>query len=182
MAKHTDMSWVDVGARLQIGDGGFGVRGEIGRGRGRIIAGRGANAAFVVTQDGNAMAVEIVGQDQKEFMTHQLFVAGIGARSGNQHYRRKRPSVGRLAERAFQHHAGHGGIGEPDVLVAIGQGTFGDGGFLRTLRWRRVRGRVCHTPEDERRGQALVPRPDPALRPGVPHPRVAGADLWDGEA
>src|SRR5207302_8632454 len=99
MADEADFFGVDFFPRLQIGEGNGRVAGEVLRGSLIELAGGLANAALVVAKNGDALACEVVGQNQKGAMAGNVFVAIVRTRACDKNRGRKWTAAGRKGQR-----------------------------------------------------------------------------------
>jgi hypothetical protein len=100
VADDADFSRIYFGARAQEAQRSLGVAGEVERGRALVDAARFADTTLVVTQQSDALAGQVVGQHQEQFVVENIFIAILWSRTGDQHHRRKRSLAVRDAERA----------------------------------------------------------------------------------
>ena len=89
VADNADAREIDVLARFEIGECGFGIRGEVERGGVVKRTGGLRNAALVITKDGNSLSCEIVGKNEKRLVVGDGSVAIERARAGDENCRRK---------------------------------------------------------------------------------------------
>ena len=120
VAHQADLLLGDLRMGLEPLHPGQGVLCKIGRGGGIHAPRRAADPAVVRPQHGDAMAAQMVGEDQERLMTQERLIAVLGAAAGDQHHRRK----GTLARRDRQR------AGELHIPVRVGH-------LLRGVRERR---------------------------------------------
>ena len=158
VADDADPCRIDVGAFFEPLDRRFGISCEVDARRLRRIAARAADAAIVVTEDGNPGSRQGIGEDEERLVIHERLVAVLLTRAGDEHHGRPRPGPLRERERA----------GEIDAVVGIPEGGLTDvirerglGGLRPSLLRRKRCGRAGgHLLEDQRQVR-------PPLLPGA---------------
>ena len=138
MAHESDVPGVDLASRLEEGDPGQDVAGEVVAGRSRGAPGRAADAAIIEAEHGDPAASQRVGKDQEWLVLEDRLVAVLGARAADQDHGRKRAGSFGLGQRSGQRHAS-GLVGVADIHHLVGERSFGRlrpaqlGGLVRLL-------------------------------------------------
>ncbi len=84
MADETELVMIHFRAAFEIGEAGFDVSSEIGGGGGGEIAGGFADAAIVHTEDGDALASEVIGEHEKRTVAEEGLVAILRTGAGDE--------------------------------------------------------------------------------------------------
>ena len=124
VAEEAGAVGVDFGAGAEVGEASFGVGGELGGGGGGDGAGGVAYAAVVIAEDGDAVAGEVVGENEEGFVAEDGLVAVVRAGAGDEEDRGKGAGAGREGEGGGQGVAG-GGVSVSDVDGLVGEGWDG---------------------------------------------------------
>ncbi len=120
--ENTDPLRIDLRARPQVADRRLGIAGEVARGRRAMIPGRGADAALVVAQAGNAAPGQVLGDEAGGMIALDESRSGsvpvLRSAAGEEHHSRMRPRPLWTAEGADQ---GDLSIAERDLFLDEGQ-------------------------------------------------------------
>lgn len=119
VADNADFGGIDFLARLEVGDGGFGVGGQVESGRVVGVAGGFGSAALVVAKDGNSLSGEVVGEDEERLVIGDGFVAILRAGAGNEDGSGERTVALGKGEHASERDVG-GFVGNGDFFLAVG--------------------------------------------------------------